>query len=444
MAFKEFGTGQGYLKAGLLGFAKSGKTYTSALLATKLWQLFKLKTPIAFFDTEAGVEYVDPMVFAATGMHCVGESSRALSDLLHVGKACEEGAAGILVVDSITHVWREVCNAYLDQVNKARDAMNKPKRQRLEFQDWAAIKERWNVWTDFYLNAKLHIIICGRAGYEWDFEEVEDSSGQVRKELRKVGTKMKVESEFGFEPSLLVEMERVQVPIPDRPNHFSITHRATVIGDRFNAMDGAVIDNPTGEWFMPHLSKLVPGAVNAVDVANKTDMGVDEVGDSQWVHERRERERLCEEIQGEMVLAWPGQTTWEKKSKVEALATCFGTKSWKTVESFDAGRLANGLLSMREYIAGNHGTEQSNREPVWKEPDIPALPQVPAEPAEGDEAVYQAAQFIKRIDAAVEAKDMAALGKIKGEVKVSSVLSHPESADRLRKRFIEALHLISE
>jgi hypothetical protein len=228
--------------------------------------------------------------------------------------------------------------------------MGKSRRQRLEFQDWAAIKERWSQWTDFYLDSKLHIIICGRAGYDWDFEEVEDSSGNVHKELRKTGVKMKVESEFGFEPSLLVEMERVQVPSDEHKDHFAITHRATVLGDRFDAMDGATADNPDGSFFLPHLSLLVPGASNVVDTSLKTDMGVDETGDAQFQRDRKTKTKLLEEIQGEITLAYPGTTVVEKKIKVELVEACFHTKSWTAIEGMGIGQLTVGLESVRDWI----------------------------------------------------------------------------------------------
>jgi hypothetical protein len=44
------------------------------------------------------------------------------------------------------------------------------------------------------------VIICGRAGYEYDY--FEDDEG--KKQLEKTGIKMKAETEMGFEPSLLV------------------------------------------------------------------------------------------------------------------------------------------------------------------------------------------------------------------------------------------------
>lgn len=345
-----FGTGQGYLKAGFLGFNKSGKTHTAMLLALELRKRLNLKKPLALFDTEAGGEYIAPRVKRETGLALIGVKARSMLDLLTLAKECEAGAADILIVDSITHPWRELCQAYFVQINKAREAMRKPKRTRLEFPDWAAIKERWGDWTDFYLNSKLHIAICGRAGFEWDFQDSENADGTTRKELVKTGVKMKVESEFGFEPSLLVEMERLQVPDSTQPTRFKIVHRATVLGDRFDVMDGKTIDNPTGEWFAPHLDMLTPGASNVVDVTPKTDMGVDEAGDAQFQRERRDRTKLCEEIQGEIVKAYPGQSAVEKRAKMELLEKCCGTKSWTAVEGFGIERLRGALADIRLYL----------------------------------------------------------------------------------------------
>ncbi len=340
MNMETFGTGQGYLKAGLFGFPKSGKTWSAMLLALEVRKLFNIPGPIAMYDSEGGGEYIAPHVERATGLKMIGTRSRAFVDLVQLATECKKGTSSILIVDSVTHPWRELCLAYLEQVNKAREQMNLSKRSRLEFQDWNAIKERWNVWTTIFLNAPLHIIICGRAGFEWDFVEREGTTGEVHKELVKTGTKMKTEGEFGFEPSLLVEMERVQVP---ENGKFHIVHRATVLGDRFDAMDGATCDNPTGEWFLPHLRMLTPGGANVVDTELKTDMGVNESGEAQFQRERRNRTKLLEEIQGEIVKLYPGQTAAEKRAKVVILEQCFGTKSWTRIEGMSADDLRVGL-----------------------------------------------------------------------------------------------------
>lgn len=351
MILKQLGTGQGYLKAGFLGFPKSGKTLTAVYLACEVHRMFGLKSPIAFFDTEGGSEYVADIIKNLSGVAPIGVRSRSFQDLMSVAQECEKEGIEILLVDSITHVWRELCDAYLKQINERMKSRNRSPRRRLEFQDWQEIKAAWSAWPDWYLNSKVHIAISGRAGFEWDFETTEDSRGEQRKELVKTGVKMKVESEFGFEPSLLVEMERVQDLSGDVPK---ISRRAVVLGDRFRVIDGKSCEFPSldtpelemaavAAFFGPHIKKLTVGAHSPVDVGVKTDLGVGEDGDGEWAREKRERTILCEEIQGVLVNSYPGQTKEEKQAKADLIFGAFGTRSWTKVESLDAQKLRAGL-----------------------------------------------------------------------------------------------------
>ena len=350
-----FGTGQGYLKAGFLGFNKSGKTYTAMLLALYLRKLLGLDGPIAMLDTEGGGEYIARRVKAETGKAMIGLKSRAFTDLMGMADECAKGAAPILILDSISLVARELVDSYLAQINKMRANQGTSLKTRMEWQDFNVVKRTWQRWTEFYLNSPLHIIVCGRAGYIWDFQDTENADGTTRKELIKTGVKMKVEAdtEFGYEPSLLTEMERIDVPDSRRPGNFVKIHRGTVIGDRFDAMDAAMTENPTGEWFLPHLSLLTPGALNVVDTTLKTDLGVDEAGDADWVRERRHRTIFCEEIEGALVKAYPGQSKEEKRAKVALIEQVFGTTSWTAVQQFSSDRLKEGLEAIRGLLSAS-------------------------------------------------------------------------------------------
>ena len=346
---KPLGGGQGYLKAGFLGFQKSGKTYTAIQLAIGTRKHFGLSGPIAMFDTESGSDYVAPLVKKQTGVDLVGVKSRAFTDLVATAKECLTAGVSVLVVDSITHPWRELCDAYLVQVNEKRKERKLYALQKLEFQHWAAVKGIWTPqWSDFYLTAPLHIIICGRAGFEYDME-TNDETG--RKELVKTGIKMRVEGEFGFEPSLLVEMERVQEPTGD--GGFRLRRQATVLGDRFGVVDGKTCVDPGFDFFAPHVKLLTPGANVPVDTSMKTETGADEAGDATWQREKRERVILCEEIQGAIVAEYPGQTAEEKRKKGELLHTIFGTRSWTAVENMDSGKLREGLQALRDMLAAS-------------------------------------------------------------------------------------------
>lgn len=341
---KPLGEGIGYLKAGFLGFPKSGKTYTAVDLAIGARVMLGLKGPVVCFDTEGGSEYIAPRVLQATGQPLVGLKSRSFSDLVAAAHEAEALDGAVLIVDSITHVWRELCDAYLKRVNDVRVSKGQSKRTRMEFQDWAHVKGQWNAqWTDFYLNSRLHIIICGRAGYEYDYEDREDGG----KDLVKTGVKMKTEGEFGFEPSLLVQMERV--PVLDKGS-MTLTHRATILGDRFDVIDAQTCDNPSFAFFAPHVALLKPGAHTPIDMAVKSDAGVTDDGDTAWHKERRTRTILCEEIQGELTNKWPGQTAAEKKAKTDLLFQVFDTRSWTAVEGTESVTLRNGLRTIREIL----------------------------------------------------------------------------------------------
>lgn len=340
----ELGTGVGHLKAGFLGFNKSGKTYTATTLAIGTRKLFKMDGPIAFFDTESGAEYVAPRVLAETGKPLIGVKSRTLDDLKTTAKECIEKGVSVLIADSMTHVWREVCDTYLTRLNASRKRNRQGELARLEFQHWSAIKGIWAEWTDLYLNLPLHIIICGRAGYEWDFEE--DDEG--RKQLLKTGIKMKTESEFGFEPSLLVQMERAQTMGPHGAKAF--VHRATVLGDRFGILDAKTCDDPDFDFFLPHLELLTPGAHNLVDTEGESDMKP-HTGNAGWIREKREREILCDTVKGEFIKnGLDGRKAEVQKARIKALETCFDTVSWTEVENMTSEYLRAGLDRLRAYL----------------------------------------------------------------------------------------------
>ena len=347
------GKGQGYFKAGLLGFNKSGKTYTAAILAIGIRKFFSLSGPVAMFDTEGGSEYIAALIQRETTTDFVGVRARSLQEMLETGKECEREGISVYIVDSITHPWRELMNSYLTEVNSQRAGRKLPPRTRLEFQDWGAIKNTWAPWTDFFLNSKLHIIVCGRAGDIYEYQENEETE---RRELIKTGVKMKTETEFGFEPSLLIEMERIQ-KVGEKT---ALIHRATVIGDRFGVIDGESADNPTFEFFLPHIERLKPGAYAPVDTKNKTPIGIDDSGDIDWVQEKKQRAILCEEIQGLMVEKWPGQTAQEKSEKLALLERIFQTRSWTRVENTNSSVLREGLEKVRSELRPSPTVQEQN------------------------------------------------------------------------------------
>lgn len=396
---QELGKGQGFVKAGFLGFQKSGKTWTAALLAAATRQVMSDRRPIAMYDTEGGSEYIRPMITKLTGQPLLGIKSRSFTDLLEVANEAKSECS-VLLVDSVTHIWRGLCDSYLAGINEQRKKAAASKgwsfkpKTALEFQDWGPLKAKWAEWTDLYLNLPLHIIICGRAGFEYDKETNEETG---KKELVKTGTKMKTEAEFGFEPSLLVEMQAEEVP--DRDGGRQVVRTALVKGDRFNLIDGterqfashpgkpelelkAVMD-----FFAPHLQSLTAGA--HTDIRMHADpMEVDESGDSAWAAEKRARTILSEEIQGELVSAIPGQSADDKKRKADLMQKVFGTRSWSAIESMDSGRLRDGLRQLKAVLGTSPGAPAPAKSDMGNPVSQPATPASTQTPTADDDLPF--------------------------------------------------------
>jgi len=346
---------QAFLKAGALGFAGSGKTTTASLLAIGIAKRLADGKPVAFFDTETGSDFLIPK-FAAEGVELLVVKSTAFPDLLEAGKEAE-AACSVLIVDSITHVWSELNEAQLKAVNAGRKAKRLAPIKKLEFQHMAEVKRTWGQWTTFYLNSRLHIIVCGRAGYEWEWEADEETG---KKELTKVGTKMKVESEFGFEPSLLIEMERVPKGSAAGAGWL---HRAHILKDRTDTINGKAFDfekpakaykagdyGQTFKKFEPVFAALNIGGTHiAVDQTRTNDGVFDEQGDSESTRRAKRVTIALEEIQGALVALWPGQDAASKAMKMAAIEALFQTRSWSKVESLALETLIARLKTLRAY-----------------------------------------------------------------------------------------------
>jgi hypothetical protein len=305
-----------YLKMGIMGKQGSGKSYTAAEVAIGLVKHLKdievdyAGKPVAFFDTETGSDWLIPK-FKAAGIPLVVAKKRSFADLLEAVRWSEANASA-LIIDSITHPWRELLESY----------MKSKKRSFLQIDDWGYLKgdHGWAQFTDLYINSKLHIIMCGRAGD--DTEQYTDENG--KRQFEKVGIKMKTEGETGFEPSLLVLMER-EMDLRTK----EVGHCAKILKDRSTLLDGKEFNDPGFKEFLPHINCLNLGGAH---------VGVNVTGDSQHIlkTEKRDwtpvqREICINEIQDLLTLHFPSQSAEDKKNKLKALLKHFDA-TWTEIE----------------------------------------------------------------------------------------------------------------
>jgi hypothetical protein len=318
-----------HLKAGIFGFAGSGKTYTAALIAIGLHQYIKSDKPVLFIDSETGSSYVKKL-FDDAKIPILGIKTRAFVTLMSATKEAVTGG-NILLIDSITHFWNEIVKAYLIKNNKTR----------LALRDFIPLKEEWGVFPTLYLNSPIHIIMAGRAGYEWGEEE--DDEGENK--LVKTGTKMKVEGDFGYEPTLSIEMEQIRA----RQGKVGSTmiNRAWIVKDKFDVIKGKYFDMPTFDSFLPHIKMLnIGGAYPKIDTETSSS---EMMTDNRSVAKRlKERDILCEELWENMALRFNTRTTEGKSDGAKFLQNTFGMMSKTGIESLNNETILKGLIELKK------------------------------------------------------------------------------------------------
>lgn len=328
--FAKAEAGHAHLKAGIMGLAGSGKTYTASAIAIGLVDyMAKKNVPtkrvVAFVDTENGAAWVNPRLKEAK-IDLQVARTRALTDLREaIDWASKE--ADVLIIDSITHFWQLFCDEY---------AKKRERKRGLEFSDWNYIKREWREqFTDRFLNSPLHIIMCGRQGFEYDLSVNEAG----KKELQKVGVKMKAEGETGYEPSLLVLMEQEQTL--DNKDVTKVDRVAMVLKDRSTKLDGKKLRNPSFKDFLPHIAALdIGGGGVRIDTdRDNADIIPDDENEAGWKHRETQRTICLEEIEEELVRQWPGQDKAAKAAKGNMVEKLFGTRSWTAVQTVRLAQL---------------------------------------------------------------------------------------------------------
>jgi len=317
-----------YFKAAFEGFAGSGKTYTAALVAAGLHKRIKSKNPVVIFDTEKAAKFLKTL-FAKAKIEVLVRESRSLADLKETMKRMSEGVGDVLIIDSISHIWENFLEAYKKRVN----------RTQLQFQDWGIIKPTWKTeFSDPFVNDPYHIIMCGRAGYEYENEINPDTK---KREIYKSGIKMKVEGETAYEPDILVLMEQFEEVIG---NDKKIWNEATIIKDRSTILHGKTFRMPTYETFAPAIEIMMENPISKETVIVPEQSAAvlfkTEEEKTEW---KKERDRWLEEIDGLMNRIAPASVGKDRQLKLELFDKVFGTTSETFMRELSPGLLKEGF-----------------------------------------------------------------------------------------------------
>jgi hypothetical protein len=318
--FKPAENTMAYFKAGFMGEAGSGKTHTATLVMIGLIQHLKKKgiagsnKPVFMLDTEQGSAWIKPM-FDDAGIPLYVHKTRVFKDLVPAIREAEKEASGLLI-DSVTHFWEELKTTY---------ASSKTRGNTLEFQDWAVLKSMWAKFADAYVNSELHCVLCGRLGHE--YEQVQDER-TGKKKIEQSGVKMQAEKGLGYEPNILVWMER-EMDL----NTKTITRNAIVLKDRSQRLDGEQYPNPTFQTFLPHIDYLALGGKHeGVDTSRtSSDIIPDDDGGNLSDLKSIRRGIVLDEIEALMIKHFPSQSVADKQAKSALVMKHFKTSSWTEI-----------------------------------------------------------------------------------------------------------------
>lgn len=310
-------------KVSVQGKEKSGKTTTAAELAIHIAKKYHPGKPVAFLASEPGIDFVIEF-FEKEGIELLAERSRAFITLKNCIPEAVKAGAGVLLVDSATAFWQEAVKAYKEAKNITR---------KLKPFEYTPIKEKWRLFTDQFVDAKLDIIVCGRLGYE--YEDLEDADGN--KEMTRSDTKMKTEGDFNYETDLIIEM--TSRPDPDAGNAVNVgkgdkkklrrsfkasnIHIATVKGCRVWALNQQAFEikakrayevgdaDKVGKLFAPYFDflKSGTGTGNVVDAHDSRSEFEGSGEGSDW---HRQKLIAVEEWDAVFQIMLPGQTAKEK------------------------------------------------------------------------------------------------------------------------------------
>lgn len=250
--FRKAKAEQASLKIGIYGPAGSGKTFTALLLAEGLAAATGKR--VAYVDTERGTDFyckavpsraVHPEAFNFDALY-----SRSISEIAQSVRSLDPGEYGVVVLDSITHVWEAAIAAYSGRLTSVGS---------IPMHAWGKIKKPYKDLMAYMLSSPMHVIICGRQGTEYATDEETE-------ELKAVGLKMKAEGETPYEPHILLRMEAIK---PTKTGEVALIV-AYAEKDRTGVLAGRTFANPSFETLAKPLLHLLGGHQAKVATSDET------------------------------------------------------------------------------------------------------------------------------------------------------------------------------
>jgi hypothetical protein len=269
MGFTKAKGEQAKLKIGFYGKQGSGKTFTALLLAEGL--AARENKRIAYVDTERGTDFYAQQIperkFHPQAWDFDRIVTRSIMEALEAIAEIDTKVYGVVVVDSITHLWEAVKEAYTGK---------RMANGQIPIQAWGPLKKPYKKLMAVLLDGDYHAIICGREGVVME----ENDEG----ETKVVGQKMKAEGETAYEPHVLVRM--ISAWQPDK----SCRVEAFVEKDRSGILSNRTIPEPNYATFEPlvrYLNKGVQVKIGSLEDSTEQDIKLIEAEQERIMLERQ-------------------------------------------------------------------------------------------------------------------------------------------------------------
>lgn len=326
-----------FLKVGIDGLAKHGKSQTLAELAIGLWFRIGSLKPVVLISTENAHRFLVPL-FNSAGVPVVVRKTSSLVDWADAVRRAEAGESDIVITDSLTHIWENTVAAFC----QANDV------ERVEGPSaWMALKGVWHrEWAELFRDARVHLLHASRAGD--NYVDVLGKDGEF--DSVKVGTKVRGEQETAFEPSLLIHVER-------HADLGVIAH----VEDRTREMHGETVPLLPGRVFSAFsavVDATLANAVAPVAMEQRSSVTLFQAGSG-----RARTRALVGEVDGLLERHWPSRSAVHVQTRANALHEAFGHSSWPKLAQTDEATLRAGLLRLQAICAAGGPTKTPTPSP---------------------------------------------------------------------------------
>lgn len=229
---------QARLKISMYGPPGSGKTFTTLLMAEGLAKVRGKR--VAYVDTERGTDFyaqqvkernVHPEAFDFDALY-----TRSIAETTEAIMGLDPKEHGIVVLDSITHLWEAAMEAFEGK---------KTKIGSIPMHAWGRIKAPYKNLIKFLIGSTFDVFILGRQKNVFEQDDEKD-------EMRKVGVAMRAEGETPYEPHICIRMLSEQNPADSTESRYV----ALVEKDRTGVLAGKSIINPSYRTIAPLLPLL--------------------------------------------------------------------------------------------------------------------------------------------------------------------------------------------